>query len=364
MATRLIRDGFLDSPRVNCLDWFAECVYHRALLAADHAGRLDGRPTALRHRLFPARDDVSTDDVAAAVERIIGAGLAIRWTAPNGQLVIQLTNWHRDGNASTSRYPGPDGRFEIQYVRVPAPTQSGWIDVVATSVPGQNTDQSATQPTNCGENSPLEREDRIPKPSHADGMGMGSASHPDGIGIPSACHAHPMPMGFADVITYKRNNEISKNGNNVIIITAQRTNGANRDEHNNNNGRSDVLRFCHEVADAASPNTRPILQYPTRGDPPYWLLSEPFLARLERLYPNVDVMAECRQALAWLEARPDRRPPASDMPAFIVGWLNREIDRKNNNGHQESSDWRERYRRRRRLAMSTDNHEERGDGTG
>jgi len=70
-----------------------------------------------------------------------------------------------------------------------------------------------------------------------------------------------------------------------------------------------------------------VLSFPTDGEPSSWDLTAAHVAEWERLYPSLDILAECRKALAWVEAAADRRKTARGMKKFIVGWLGRATER-------------------------------------
>ena len=79
---------------------------------------------------------------------------------------------------------------------------------------------------------------------------------------------------------------------------------------------------------APSPSDEPTaLRYPTVGKDPSWALTEAQLSAWSALFPGLDVLAECRSALAWVLANPGRRKTARGMPAFLVAWLGRSNDR-------------------------------------
>jgi len=67
-----------------------------------------------------------------------------------------------------------------------------------------------------------------------------------------------------------------------------------------------------------------ILEFPCNGPVPAWILTEGQLAEWSRLYPGLDVLDQCRRALAWVQA--NGRKTAKGMPKFIVNWLNRQND--------------------------------------
>lgn len=70
-----------------------------------------------------------------------------------------------------------------------------------------------------------------------------------------------------------------------------------------------------------------LLTFTTVGKSPTWVLTASRVAEWANLYPSLDVEAECRKALAWVVANPDRRKTTKGMPAFLVNWLNRAADR-------------------------------------
>ena len=73
--------------------------------------------------------------------------------------------------------------------------------------------------------------------------------------------------------------------------------------------------------------SKPFLVFPTSGPVNAWTLTEGQVARWAELYPAVDIRAEARKALAWVEANRSRRKTAVGMPRFFVAWLGRANDR-------------------------------------
>ena len=67
----------------------------------------------------------------------------------------------------------------------------------------------------------------------------------------------------------------------------------------------------------------PVLVFPVAGTSAArtWSLTAEQVESWERSYPGVDVTAECRKALAYLEA--NAKKTAKGMPRFLVAWLNR-----------------------------------------
>ena len=69
-----------------------------------------------------------------------------------------------------------------------------------------------------------------------------------------------------------------------------------------------------------------LLAFPTIGAVQTWPLQTLQVDRWQTLYPTLDVMAECRKALAWVEANSSKRKTAKGMPRFLVYWLNTATD--------------------------------------
>ena len=90
-----------------------------------------------------------------------------------------------------------------------------------------------------------------------------------------------------------------------------------------------------KTAPRSTTSTPTILTFPTVGASPSWPLSQKHIESWGEAYPALDVLGECRRALAWVQAKPDRRKTAKGMPAFLVNWFNRSTDR---GGHARSSE--------------------------
>lgn len=62
------------------------------------------------------------------------------------------------------------------------------------------------------------------------------------------------------------------------------------------------------------------MTFPTIGPAQEWA-TDAHVARWREMFPTLDVDAECRRALAWVEANPTKRKTARGMPKFLVGWM-------------------------------------------
>lgn len=70
-----------------------------------------------------------------------------------------------------------------------------------------------------------------------------------------------------------------------------------------------------------------VISYPTDGPVKRWDLTEDQLHQWQQDFPNLPVLEECRKALAWVNASPERRKTARGMAKFLVGWFSRANDR-------------------------------------
>jgi hypothetical protein len=69
------------------------------------------------------------------------------------------------------------------------------------------------------------------------------------------------------------------------------------------------------------------MSFPCDGKEKEWHLTEQLAGELSALFPALDVMAQARLALAWVQAAPDRRKTSRGMRRFITGWLTRTQER-------------------------------------
>lgn len=84
--------------------------------------------------------------------------------------------------------------------------------------------------------------------------------------------------------------------------------------------RSELISESIALADSAPP----VLVFPTSGTIRQWRLTQYQVSRWVELFPGVEVLAECRKALAWVEATPSKRKTVGGMPRFLAGWLGRQ----------------------------------------
>lgn len=72
----------------------------------------------------------------------------------------------------------------------------------------------------------------------------------------------------------------------------------------------------------------PVLIFPTAGRPDSWDLHDAQITEWQELYQGLDVIGECRKALAWVRSNVGHKKTAGGMPRFLVNWFNRSVDRR------------------------------------
>ena len=80
------------------------------------------------------------------------------------------------------------------------------------------------------------------------------------------------------------------------------------------------------VAPPATAET-PVLTYPTIGTATSWDLLPSVVAELSTAFDGVDVLAEARSALAWIQADPTRRKTPGGMRRYLTAWIQRSVDK-------------------------------------
>ncbi len=108
MPTRLIRQGILDSERVNRLSIEAELFYRRLLSVVDDYGRFDARPTMLRVNCFPLRvDHVDNNQLVDWLSECTAQGLILLYAqngSPQTQVVHVAELWETIADSSKRPY--------------------------------------------------------------------------------------------------------------------------------------------------------------------------------------------------------------------------------------------------------------------
>lgn len=119
MPNRVIREGILDSDRVDKLSWPAEVFYRRLMSIVDDFGRCDGRIQIIRSKLYPLRmDKVSMADVEKWMDECSIAGLISRYEVQN-KPYLEILDFGQSLRRMVSAFPNKEGLFETkdEYVK-------------------------------------------------------------------------------------------------------------------------------------------------------------------------------------------------------------------------------------------------------
>ena len=88
----------------------------------------------------------------------------------------------------------------------------------------------------------------------------------------------------------------------------------------------DIDTFCPETeipSAGPEPAAAALLVFKTDGKTKSWGLTQPYVDTLAAAFPSLDILAEARKALAWVEANASNRKTASGMKRFLNGWMSR-----------------------------------------
>ncbi len=81
------------------------------------------------------------------------------------------------------------------------------------------------------------------------------------------------------------------------------------------------------AAPASEPPSEVVLIFPTVGTGgKAWHLTRQLVDELGGLFPSLDILAECRKALAWVHATPAKRKTGRGMRGFLTRWLTKATD--------------------------------------
>lgn len=85
---------------------------------------------------------------------------------------------------------------------------------------------------------------------------------------------------------------------------------------------------CAELAPSgdSTPEEPALVTFPAQGAEKQWHLTAKVVAVLSTAYPQVDVLAEARKALAWVLASPERRKTARGYRRFLTAWVSRAVN--------------------------------------
>ena len=107
MPNRIIKESICSNEQIDQLTPFEEIFFYRLIVNADDFGRMDGRPSILRARLFPLKT-IREDQVESALHSLATVELVRRYTV-HGKPFVSLSGWERNQSirAKKSKYPSP-----------------------------------------------------------------------------------------------------------------------------------------------------------------------------------------------------------------------------------------------------------------
>lgn len=113
MPNRILKESVCTSPSIEGLSWFEEVCFYRLLVQCDDYGRLDARPLILRSRLFPLRDDVTCQQVSAALDALAQAEMVAVYEV-QGRPYLEICHWssHQRVRNKRSKFPPPPWAVE------------------------------------------------------------------------------------------------------------------------------------------------------------------------------------------------------------------------------------------------------------
>ena len=109
MPNRIIKESICSSEEIDNLKWFEEVVFYRLIVNCDDFGRFDGRPSIIKSRLFPLKDNVTVKAIADALNTLVSIGL-VRLYEYESRPYLYLPTWekHQRLRNSKEKYPAPD----------------------------------------------------------------------------------------------------------------------------------------------------------------------------------------------------------------------------------------------------------------
>jgi hypothetical protein len=109
MPNRVIREGIIDSERINMLSEAAEVFYRRLQSIVDDYGCYDARIEMLRVKLYPLRvETVSAEKIHKCMTECIEAGL-IRTYTVSGKSYLEILDFGQTIRIKQRKFPPPPG---------------------------------------------------------------------------------------------------------------------------------------------------------------------------------------------------------------------------------------------------------------
>ena len=94
MPNRFIKESICTNEQIDARTPFDETFFYRLIVNADDYGRMDGRPSILRARLYPLKT-IRDDQIEKALANLATVELVRRYTV-HGKPFVSLSGWERN----------------------------------------------------------------------------------------------------------------------------------------------------------------------------------------------------------------------------------------------------------------------------
>ena len=106
MPNRVIREGFLDSEKINKLSESEQNFFTRLMLIVDDYGRFDARPELLKSKCYPVTDKRLTM-VSNMLTKLNKTGL-VKLYSVNGKDYLEIVEYNQRLRQKREKYPSPE----------------------------------------------------------------------------------------------------------------------------------------------------------------------------------------------------------------------------------------------------------------
>jgi len=112
MPNRVIREGFLDSAKINSLTDQEQLFYVRLLLVVDDYGRYDARPELIKSRCYPVTDKRQAI-VSTMLTKLNKVGLLVLYSV-NDKNYLEICNYNQRLRQKREKYPAPNNGIAVE----------------------------------------------------------------------------------------------------------------------------------------------------------------------------------------------------------------------------------------------------------
>jgi hypothetical protein len=272
MPNRILRD-WTDSDAVNTLSADAERLFTRLIMKADDYGLFTANPTLIRTSCFPMLvDSVRNDAIARWLKELAKAQLIVIYEA-DGKQFLCIRWFDQRLKYSVAKHPAPPAELVPEF-----PESGRKLNRVCR---------------NASDTSGNFRE--LPGTSGKSAQTSGNFRELPGSRPTLPGTSGNFPLEVEVEVEVEREVE------------------------------EEEKEDCPEPQAASGPPA--LLSFPVKanhGNP--WHFTTEHCKRLQDAFSGIDIMAEARKSLSWLEAHSDRRKTAKGMPTFLHSWMTRAND--------------------------------------